>query len=103
MSLIGSSLSKTRRIRNVEVANWDDDEDIEPRIFTREEWIHLGRAIGRNTTITRLGVSVVDQDDAILSDQVRSGTTSAQDWPETDPFKCYTPQDSTTLLDKWKS
>ena len=51
--------------RNVTVANWDDDdfEDVEPSSFTREDWIQLGRAIGGNTTITSLVVSVDNQDD----------------------------------------
>jgi len=45
--------------RNIFVGNYGYDDDFEPSSFTREEWIQFGRAIGGNTTITRL-VVVVD-------------------------------------------
>ena len=55
--------------RNVIVQNCGDD-NIEPSSFTREDWIQLGRAIGGNTTITRLVVSVDDPDNG--DDPIRS-------------------------------
>ena len=44
--------------RNIFVRNRGYDDDLEPSSFTREEWIQFGRAIGGNTTITRLVVAV---------------------------------------------
>ncbi|EJK64583.1 hypothetical protein THAOC_14670 [Thalassiosira oceanica] len=38
-----------------------------------------------------------------LSDQLRSLTLSAQDWPKTDPLWCSIPKASSSLLDKFKS
>ena len=62
--------------RNVIFQNYADDDDfgdVEPSSFARGDWIQLGRAIGRNTTITRLVVSVDDrgEDNPIRSIDVR--------------------------------
>ncbi|EJK69783.1 hypothetical protein THAOC_08922, partial [Thalassiosira oceanica] len=64
------------QLTNLVVLNWDDFRDDVPLalIYSRDDWINLGRAIGENTTITRL-IFVADSEtgtgDPIRSTEVR--------------------------------